>query len=234
MRFFAVLFFICFTTLTFAQTVKDTIVKVSATVKDDNSLKTLQNVHIINFNTVKGTITNEKGFFEIDARVNDTLHISILGYQSIRVKVTNDWVKSKSTEIKLTEKAYALEEVIVTPYNLTGYLEIDAKIIQIPENYRYGISGLPYGYEAGKTSPNAISRVVGSLFNPADLLYNFFGNFSYKGFDAVINFNGVSGNKIYDNTANSNFYKNKLAKSVNTTAAAIAETKESVNNAKIK
>ena len=64
-----------------------------------------------------------------------------------------------------------------------------------------------------------------------NLLYNFFGNFSYKGFDAVINFNGVSGNKIYDNTANSNFYKNKLAKSVNTTAAAIAETKESVNNA---
>ena len=65
MRFFAVLFFICFTTLTFAQTAKDTIVKVSATVKDDTSLKTLQNVHIINFNTVKGTITNEKGFFEI-------------------------------------------------------------------------------------------------------------------------------------------------------------------------
>ena len=64
-----------------------------------------------------------------------------------------------------------------------------------------------------------------------NLLYNVFGNFSYKGFDAVINFNGVSGNKIYDNTANSNFYKNKLAKSVNTTAAAIAETKESVNNA---
>ncbi|WP_396175114.1 carboxypeptidase-like regulatory domain-containing protein [Flavobacterium sp.] len=176
MRFFAVLFLIGFTTLTFAQTANDSIVTVSATVKDDTSLKPLVNVHIINFNTVKGTITNEKGVFEINAQVNDTLHISILGYQSIRVKVTNDWVKSKSTEIKLTEKAYALEEVIVTPYNLTGYLEIDAKIIQIPENYRYGISGLPYGYEAGKTSPNAISRVVGSLFNPADLLYNFFGN----------------------------------------------------------
>ncbi len=64
-----------------------------------------------------------------------------------------------------------------------------------------------------------------------NLMYNFFGNFAYKGFDAVINFNGVSGNKIYDNTANSNFYKNKLSKSVNTTAEAIAVPNESINNA---
>lgn len=64
-----------------------------------------------------------------------------------------------------------------------------------------------------------------------NLMYNFFGNFAYKGFDAVINFNGVSGNKIYDNTANSNFYKNKLSKSVNTTEEAIAVPTESINNA---
>jgi iron complex outermembrane receptor protein len=64
-----------------------------------------------------------------------------------------------------------------------------------------------------------------------NVLYNFYGNMSYKGFDMAINFNGISGNKIYDNTANSNFYKNKLAKSVNTTPAAILEKNESVNNA---
>jgi iron complex outermembrane receptor protein len=63
------------------------------------------------------------------------------------------------------------------------------------------------------------------------ILYNFYGNFAYKGLDVVINFNGVSGNKIYDNTANSSFYKNKLAKSVNTTVEAIREKNESINNA---
>ncbi len=62
-------------------------------------------------------------------------------------------------------------------------------------------------------------------------LFNINGNASYKGFDMVINFNGVSGNKIYDNTANSNFYKVRIAKSINTTAEAVAETKESINNA---
>jgi iron complex outermembrane receptor protein len=63
------------------------------------------------------------------------------------------------------------------------------------------------------------------------ILYNFYGNLAYKGLDVVVNFNGVSGNKIYDNTANSSFYKNKLAKSVNTTAEAIREKNESINNA---
>jgi iron complex outermembrane receptor protein len=63
------------------------------------------------------------------------------------------------------------------------------------------------------------------------VLFNFYGNISFNGFDFVANFNGISGNKIYDNTANSNFYKNKLAKSVNTTAEAISQINESVNNA---
>jgi TonB-linked SusC/RagA family outer membrane protein len=62
-------------------------------------------------------------------------------------------------------------------------------------------------------------------------MYNFFGSAEYKGFDVVVNFNGVSGNKIYDNTSNSGFYKLKISKNVNTTAEAVAETKESINNA---
>ncbi len=60
--------------------------------------------------------------------------------------------------------------------------------------------------------------------------YNLNGNMSYGGFDMSINFNGVSGNKIYDNTANSNFYKLRLSKGINTTAEAVAATNESINN----
>ena len=60
--------------------------------------------------------------------------------------------------------------------------------------------------------------------------FNFFGRANYKGFDLSINFNGVSGNKIYDNTANANFYKLRLSKGINTTAEAIASSSESTNN----
>lgn len=61
-------------------------------------------------------------------------------------------------------------------------------------------------------------------------MYNAFFTLGYKGFDLSANFNGVSGNKIYDNTANASFYKNLLAKGVNTTPEAIADPKEAVTN----
>jgi TonB-dependent starch-binding outer membrane protein SusC len=62
-------------------------------------------------------------------------------------------------------------------------------------------------------------------------MYNFFGNASYKGFDFSMQFNGVSGNKIYDNTANASFYKLRISKNTNVTPAAYADAKESINNA---
>lgn len=61
--------------------------------------------------------------------------------------------------------------------------------------------------------------------------YNFNGGVSFKSLDLFVNFNGVSGNKIYDNTANSNFYKLRLSKGINTTPEAISEPSESINNA---
>ena len=64
-----------------------------------------------------------------------------------------------------------------------------------------------------------------------NMLYNFSGSLAYKGFDLVANFNGVSGNKIYDNTANSFFYKARLVKGLNTTAEGIGSTEESASNA---
>lgn len=76
---------------------------------------------------------------------------------------------------------------------------------------------------------NDSDRIIAGTALP-DKLYNFYGNLGYKGFDLSFNFNGVSGNKIYDNTANSNFYRAKLVKSVNTTAAATEYPKESNTN----
>ncbi|WP_315818479.1 SusC/RagA family TonB-linked outer membrane protein [Paraflavitalea speifideaquila] len=60
--------------------------------------------------------------------------------------------------------------------------------------------------------------------------YNLFFTLAYKGFDLAANLNGVSGNKIYDNTANSNFYKLLLSKGVNTTAEAIKYPEEAKTN----
>jgi len=147
-----------------AKTIKGKVVSTAG--------KGLENVHIVNLNEVVGTITNKEGDFNIRAKANDTLHLSFLGFKSIKVKVTNDWILFGSNTIELTESAYALEEVLILPHKLTGYLEIDTKYIPMNKSYRYSISGLTKGYEAGKKGPGSINRVLGAIFNPADLLYN--------------------------------------------------------------
>ena len=99
-----------------------------------------------------------------------------MDFKSIKVRVTNDLLKFENSKIQLTELAYALEEVIIKPYELTGYLEIDAKNIPLSKSYRYSIPGLPSkGYEGGSRNSGAFSKVVNSIFNPADFLYNLFG-----------------------------------------------------------
>lgn len=174
MRYFVAFLFLLISVTGFSQ---DTTLqkKVYGTIINGATTFPLANVNIININKVRGTITNTRGAFELDAEVNDTLHITMIGFQSLRVRVTNDWIKNGNAKIVLTEKAIALEEVVVRKYKLTGYLEVDTKLIPENENYRYSISGLPQGYETGDHSPKAFSRVMNSIFNPADMLYNFFG-----------------------------------------------------------
>lgn len=149
--------------------------KIEAVVVNAQTDRPLESVHVINLNQVVGTITNNKGEFSITAAVNDTLFFSYLGFKSQKIRVTNDMFKFRDTRIALTELAYALEEVIVQPYQLTGFLEIDVKNLPINTAYQYSISGLPKSYEAGSKNPSAVTRVLGAILNPADLLRNLFG-----------------------------------------------------------
>lgn len=166
--------FIFFTLTSFAQEADSTEVIRGRVLNAANDLP-LEGVNIVNLNDVIGTSTAQEGEFQIKASINDTLFFSYLGYKSIEVRVTHDWKKFGEVKIKMTEIGIALEEVTVKPLKLTGYLEIDAKNIPIYENYRYSISGLNYGYEAGDSQPGAFTRTMESIFNPVDFLYNVFG-----------------------------------------------------------
>ena len=167
---------ILFCGMTFAQETEALPETLKGKVVNAENGVPLNNVHIVNLNQVIGTITNEGGNFEISAKPNDTLYFSFIGFKTIQIRVTNDMLKFQETEVQLTELAYALEQVVVSPFQLTGYLEIDSKNIPVNTSRRYSISGLDLGYEAGDNNPGAFARAMGSIFNPADLLYNLFGN----------------------------------------------------------
>lgn len=174
MKYFVVFLFVLVANLGWAQ--KDTLVNIKGTVVNNETKLPIGNVNVINATRVTGTTTSGSGTFEIATKLNDTLLFSYVGFETVKVKVTNDWIKNNPTKIYLSEKAYVLDEVVIRQYQLTGYVEVDTQLIPVADDgFRYSISGLNAGYEAGDKAPGAVSKVLGSIFNPADFLYNTFG-----------------------------------------------------------
>ena len=127
-----IIFFLIFSIVNLISSQSDIVKGIIINSKNNQPL---ENVNIVNINQVTGTASNSSGQFEIQAYANDTLYLSYIGFKSIKVKVTNDWINLDiETMIELTEMALALEEVVVYELKLTGYLELDIKQVPINNN----------------------------------------------------------------------------------------------------
>lgn len=63
-----------------------------------------------------------------------------------------------------------------------------------------------------------------------NIIYAFYFNFNYKNWDLGLNFNGVSGNKIYNHTAMTIFSNSQLSRNLNTTDFAVQFPNEDLSN----
>lgn len=72
-------------------------------------------------------------------------------------------------------------------------------------------------------------RIVAGSALP-DVLYAFYVKLNYRNFDLGVNFNGVSGNEIYNHTAMSLFSKGQLSRNLNTTPFAVQFPNETLSN----
>ena len=178
------LLFISFTLSMFSQnlnlksqdTIKqDTIVLLKGKIISITDKKPLQSAHIVNLNSVKGTITNSKGKFQIPAKVNDTIFISYIGYQSNKLKITRDLLKGNELEIAIHEKIVNIDEVTVKSHKLIGVLVVDAKNVPKDSYSRIHISGLPQAYEIGSAYDNNYNSTLSAIFSPVDFWYKKFG-----------------------------------------------------------
>ena len=135
----------------------------------------LNGANLFNLNSVVGTITNDDGNFELATRVNDTIYVSYLGFQSIKLKITNDLLKGNELVIELHERIEALDEIVVKSHKLVGVLEIDAKNVPKDKYARIHIVGLPQTYEVGTRARKDYISPIDALFRPIDFVYNMFG-----------------------------------------------------------
>ena len=137
--------------------------------------KPLQSAHVLNLNSVVGIITNRKGKFKIHAKANDTIFISYIGYQSIKLRVTDDLLKGNELVIAIHVKTTHIDEVTVKAHNLIGVLVVDAKNVPSDNYSRIHIDGLPQAYEIGRPKTKEYTSIVSAVFNPLDFWYQKFG-----------------------------------------------------------
>ena len=90
-------------------------VLISGEIKNDSV--PIQNVHIINKSSQKGTITNRIGQFKISVTDKDTLMISDIQFQNKIVIINQDHLLTKFIEINLLELTNELDEVIVQQFD---------------------------------------------------------------------------------------------------------------------
>lgn len=166
---------ILFSVSVFSQTDSTKVAILKGQVVDAISKKALSAAHILNLNTVVGTITNDRGMFDITTKANDTIIVSYLGYSSIKIKVTNDLLKGNELLIELYEKAQEVREVIIKSTKLIGVLEVDVKQVPKDKFTRIRINGLPQTYEVGRPAAKNFRSPIAALFQPVDFLYNHFG-----------------------------------------------------------
>ncbi len=142
---------------------------------DGDTQNPLPNAHIINLNSVRATISNSTGHFSIPVQVNDTVYFSYVGYQSIKIKVTNDLLKGNDLEIRMFETPIELGEVKLKPYQLIGVLEIDAKMIPVNKYEKIHISGMPQTFETGAPVARIYNQPADAIYHPVDFMYELFG-----------------------------------------------------------
>lgn len=144
-------------------------------VISNNDKLPLQSAHILNLNTVEGTITASDGSFRLGATANDTIFISYIGFQSVKLKITNDLLKGNEVEIAIHEKTLNMDEVTVKSHKLIGVLVVDSRNVPEDRYSRIQINGLPQAYEMGNARSNYGSG-LNAIFNPVDFWYDKLGS----------------------------------------------------------
>lgn len=124
-------FVLVFVQLAFSQNIERQILKGKVAA---DSLE-VQSITVFNISSNIVAITDNIGVFYIKAKENDTLFFQGLSFVSQKYILTKKDFYTKELEIKLNVKINELNEVIVSPYTLSGNLEKDMHKIKVYDHF---------------------------------------------------------------------------------------------------
>ena len=82
-----------------------------------DSLRPIRNTHVISKMAHHGTITDQRGWFHIQARQVDTLWVSCVGYSRRLVAINESLTSADTLVIRLFPETITLREVTVLPFS---------------------------------------------------------------------------------------------------------------------
>ncbi|MEL4307847.1 hypothetical protein [Joostella sp. CR20] len=125
---------------------------------------------MLNKTSNASTITNQEGFFEIDAKANDQLVFTALQFEIKFVEISEEIIAEKYLEVTLVEKVNVLAPVTITPYSLSGNLTNDIKNNPINDVVNAVSLGLPNATVKKKTHSERMLYTASN--GPIDLIVN--------------------------------------------------------------
>jgi hypothetical protein len=96
-----------------------------------------QGINIYNLNSNRFAVSDSLGEFSIAVAFNDSLRVSSLKFQEFTVIVDQGIINTKALNIFVSEVVSRLPEVVVTPYDLSGNINVDLnrlKLVELPTN----------------------------------------------------------------------------------------------------
>jgi len=120
----------------------------------------LENIHVINKNSQKGTITNKFGEFKIPVKENDTLIFSSIQFEFKEHIVSMKEFKSETLAIKLTSKINNLDEIVVINHDLSGFLKNDLENTKLKNQVDEFSLNLPNAGKAPVTEVDFLNRKI--------------------------------------------------------------------------
>tara|TARA_R110002020_G_scaffold293535_5_gene509129 strand:- start:48541 stop:49317 length:777 start_codon:yes stop_codon:yes gene_type:complete len=92
-----------------------------------------EGIVIYNTTSEKGTITDRTGVFTLAVANQDEILVQSLQFTPVTVKVNRGILNSKKMTISLRETVTPLEEIVVSPYDLTGDIVADVNRVNVNE-----------------------------------------------------------------------------------------------------
>lgn len=100
-------------------------------------------VLIVNRRSKKSTITDSLGHFTIEVSSKDSIQFTAVQYLTKQIIITDSIFDQKTVSVNLVENIIKLNEVTVTPYNLSGKLKFDMERLNIEPTVKSSTLGLP-------------------------------------------------------------------------------------------